>query len=109
MRKRRPESVATSRPPRQAREAASPHDPSLDRAALALWITLALLAAARAALGFAHGTWAWSLSLHRFLSPVTGWGLWLVAAVVLVPPVARRVSPLVARWGDAVARRPVRP
>ncbi|MEK7329666.1 MAG: hypothetical protein AAB113_02580, partial [Candidatus Eisenbacteria bacterium] len=63
--------------------------------------------AARAALTFVPGTWFWSLNLHRFLSPVMGWGLWLLAALALVPPLARRVSPMLARWGDALTRRPV--
>lgn len=36
-----------------------------------------------------------------------GWGLWLIAALALVPPLARQVSPVLARWGDALTRRPV--
>src|SRR5439155_21155772 len=109
MPKRRPESVATgaTRAPRQAREAATPHDPASDRAAIALWAVLVALAATRAALGVGSGTWLWSLILHRFLSPVLGWGLWLVAALALVPPLARRVTPRLARWGDAITRHPM--
>src|SRR5437879_4687164 len=107
MSKRRSASIASARPPGHAGDAATPHDPASDRAAIALWAVLVALAATRAALGVGSGTWLWSLILHRFLSPVLGWGLWLVAALALVPPLARRVTPLLARWGDAIARQPV--
>jgi hypothetical protein len=82
-------------------------DPSANRAPIALWLTLVLLVVARAALTFVPGTWLWSLNLNRFLSPVMGWGLWLIAALALVPSLARRVSPVLGRWGDAITRRPV--
>jgi hypothetical protein len=81
-------------------------DDSAARAALALWLALLLLAAARAALSFTAGTWLWSLNLNRFLSPITGWGLWLIAAMALIPALARRASPMLERGGDALTRRP---
>jgi hypothetical protein len=80
---------------------------SSDRVAIALWVTLAALAASRAALTFAHGTWLWSLSLNRFLAPVWGWGPWALAALALVPPLARRAAPVLGRWGDALTRHRV--
>ena len=107
MSKRRSGSIAPARPPGHAGDAATPHDPASDRAAIALWAVLVALAATRAALGVGSGTWLWSLILHRFLSPVLGWGLWLVAALALVPPLARRVTPRLARWGDAITRHPM--
>jgi hypothetical protein len=92
---------------KRRREKAPPvADDSADRAALALWLTLLLLATARAALTFTAGTWVWSLNLNRFLSSFAGWGLWLIAALALVPPLARRASPMCERWGDALSRRP---
>jgi hypothetical protein len=106
MPKRRADSASAPRESRRARAAASALDPPTDRAAIALWCTLAALVAARAALAFVPGTWVWSLSLHRFLSPVTGWGLWSLAALALVPPLAGRVSPALVRWGDALTRHP---
>jgi hypothetical protein len=91
------------------REAAGPRagaDDPTDGAAVALWCTLAALVAARLAWTFVPGTWVWSQSLHRFLSPVMGWGLWLLAALSLVPPLAGRLAPALARWGDALTRHP---
>jgi hypothetical protein len=73
----------------------------------ALWIMLALLLAARAALSWAPGMWAWSLNLQRFLAPVPGWALWTLAALALLPPVARRAAPWLARAGDAIEDHPV--
>lgn len=96
------------RPASSSLSAQHPDDPSTDRAARALWLALTVLTVARAALAFVPGTWLWPLILQRFLSPVTGWGLWLVAGLVLLPGPARAVAPLFARWGDALTRHPVR-
>jgi len=74
------------------------------RAALALWITLALLAAARAALTFVPDMHAWSLNLQRFLAPAWAWTPWALAALALVPALAQRVEPAFRRAGDAIAR-----
>ena len=82
-------------------------EPATDRAAITLWLTLALLVAARAALTFIPGTWLWPFGLHRFLAPVTAWGPWLAAALALIPALARRAQPVLAGWGDAIRRSPV--
>jgi tetratricopeptide (TPR) repeat protein len=90
--------------PATRREAqAAPGGRPADRAAVALWVTLALLALARAALAFVPSMWAWSLNLQRFLPPAVGWALWAVAALALIPWIARPVTPLLASAGDAVA------
>ena len=73
----------------------------------ALWILLALLLAARAGLTWVPGMWAYSLNLQRFLAPLPGWGLWALAALALLPPLARRAAPWLARAGDALEDHPV--
>jgi tetratricopeptide (TPR) repeat protein len=80
-------------------------EPAAMAAAAWLWIALALLAAARAALTFSHGMWMWGLNVQRFLDPLLGWLPWLITALALVPPLARRVEPAVARAGRALATR----
>lgn len=80
--------------------------PVAERAAVVLWIVLAALVAARGALTFAPGMWAWSLNLQRFIDPGAGWVLWAASALALAPPVARRIEPLFARAGDAAINRP---
>src|SRR5262249_23934782 len=70
--------------------------------------TLVALALARAVLPFAHSMWAWSLNLPRFMAPALGWTLWAVAALALVPPLARALSPACAALGESMATRPVR-
>ncbi len=92
--------------PAHARATLAP-DAATDRAAIALWVVLGVLVAARAAYTFVPGTWLWPFGLHRFLAPVAGWGLWLVAALALLPALARRAQPMLARWGDGIARSPV--
>ncbi len=97
---------------REARpSAARPHgvmghapDPAPRRAALALWATLALLALARAALVFVPGMVGWGLNLQRFLPPWWAWVPWALAALALVPPLARRAEPAFRRAGEAIAR-----
>jgi tetratricopeptide (TPR) repeat protein len=76
---------------------------------LATWmvVALALLLGARALLTPVHTMWAWSLNLQRFLEPGVGWGLWLLAAAALVPPLARRAAPAWTAAGDLITRRPV--
>jgi len=99
---RSPAKAAPSRAPRPvAPEAAGD---AADPAAVALWVTLAVMVAARAAWALVPGTWMWSLTLHRFLPPLAGWGLWLIAALALVPALARRLLTLVTRWGDEIGR-----
>jgi hypothetical protein len=90
-----------------AKVTAPPATPAAsDRASIALWATLAAMVALRAAFGFGTGTWMWSLTLHRSLVPIAGWGLWLIAALALVPALARRLLGLVTRWGNAIQDSP---
>ncbi|MGH3056524.1 MAG: hypothetical protein ACRDL7_16240, partial [Gaiellaceae bacterium] len=91
------------RTPSSAPAVTLPADAGAARAAVALWIALAMLAAARAVLAFAPGMWAWSLNLQRFMLPPLGWGLWLLAALALIPPLARSLEPGFARAGEALA------
>ena len=74
------------------------------RAALALWTVLVLLALARAALAFVPNMLGWGLNLQRFLAPPWAWAPWALAALALVPALARRAEPAFARAGEAVAR-----
>jgi len=83
-------------------------DPAAARACMGLWLTLVALALARAALPFAHSMWAWSLNLPRFMAPAVGWALWVIAALALVPPLARALSPAFAALGESMATSPVR-
>jgi hypothetical protein len=101
------------RDPGAPREAPKPAPPAFEpgpakRALHAAWVALAVLALARALLANAHSTWAWSLSLLRFLPPVPGWGLWALAAASLTPAFARRALPAATRLGDALALAPGR-
>ncbi len=73
------------------------------RAALALWVALVLLVLARAALAFVPNMYGWSLNLQRFLAPWWAWAPWVLAALALVPPLARRVEPAFRRAGEAIA------
>jgi len=81
--------------------------PAAGRACLALWLTLAALTAARAVLPFHPSMWAWSLNLQRFMA-AAGWALWAAAALALVPPLARAVSPALAALGEAIVHSPGR-
>jgi hypothetical protein len=68
---------------------------------LALWLCLALLILLRGALTLVPSMWGWGVNVQRFLDPVSGWGLWAVAALSLVPQVARRLAPTIEgifRW-----------
>jgi len=103
MSKRRPERARpiASAPPAPERGAAH-------AAALAAWAIAAALALAHGALGLVPTMHGWGLNLDRFLSPLSGWGLWLVALIALVPPLAARLVPWLARAGDALVRMPAR-
>lgn len=89
---------------RAPRAAPTPESPAARRAAIALWATLALLALARAALAFVPDMHAWGLDLQRFLSPPWAWVPWALAALALVPPLARLAEPGFRRAGEAIAR-----
>ena len=71
----------------------------------ALWLTLALLAAARLALAFVPDMWMWGLNLQRFLAPALAWSTWAVLALALVPALARGALPALEWVGDRLDRR----
>jgi tetratricopeptide (TPR) repeat protein len=83
---------------------ATPRDARGERAALVVWALLVVLALLRAALAFTHSMWGWGPGVLRFIPPGVGVALWLLAALGLVPGVARRLEPAFARAGDAIAR-----
>ena len=105
MKRPEPRRAGAPKPARGPRGAApAPESPAARRAAVALWATLALLALARGVLAFVPDMHAWSLDLQRFLAPAWAWGPWALAALALVPPVARRAVPAFRRAGEAIAR-----
>ena len=67
---------------------------------------LVALALVRAALVFVPATWIWSLGVQRFVAPPFGWALWALAALLLVPSVARLAAPAFAGPGRALERSP---
>lgn len=71
--------------------------------ARALWITLALLVIVRGLLTFVPSMAGWGLNVQRFLDPTSGWGLWGLAALALIPAIARRGVPALERAGDRLA------
>jgi tetratricopeptide (TPR) repeat protein len=73
-----------------------------------LTIALASLLAARALLSLLPGTWGWSLQLQRFAFPPLAWTLWGLAALSLVPAVAKAQAPWLARIARAVESAPRR-
>jgi hypothetical protein len=92
-------------PARASRDAApAPESPAARRAAVALWATLIALALTRALLAFVPDMHAWSLNLQRFLAPPWAWAPWALAALALLPPVARAVEPAFRRAGEAIVR-----
>jgi hypothetical protein len=100
--------MTAPRPPRIAERHAPPAagDPTAAapaRAAWALWVTACVLAGLRALLAFVPTMHLWSLNLQRFLDPLTAWLPWTLAVLALVPALARRVAPALARLGDAIA------
>lgn len=95
------------RSPSRAAVVAPPSTSEEMRAALALWIALGALVLARLALTFVPGMWMWGLNLQRFLGPLFAWGPWALAALALIPPVARALEPAWEWAGDRIARRPL--
>lgn len=96
-----------ARPAGRGDRAAKPADPAApgaDRAARILLAVAAGLAIGRAVFTLVPGTWLWPLAVPRFLHPVAAWLPWLIAAMALLPPLARRATPVLERWGDAIAR-----
>ena len=78
--------------------------PPAERAATALWVALAALLVARCGLAFVPSMWFWGLNVQRFVAPLPAWGLWAVAVIGLLPPLARALTPQLARLGDEIAR-----
>lgn len=76
-----------------------------DRAAQALWLALIALAVARAVFAFVPSMWGWGLDLLRFTAPAPAWTLWALAALALVPALARRAQPALEALGRALDRR----
>ena len=103
MRRRAEPAPATPATPAPA-SAAGPAGASANGAATALWCALAALVLARLALAFVPSMWLWGLNLQRFLAPPVAWGLWAIAALALVPPLARALTPALARLGDLLLR-----
>jgi len=95
---------SASRPGARAGEPPAAGEANAARAARALWVTLAALALARLASAFVPSMWLWGINLQRFLSPLWAFCPWLVAALALFPPLARRAAPWCGRAGDALAR-----
>ena len=89
---------STNRPARPPLRDTAP-EPPLGAAGRALWITLAILLAARTAAALTPNMWAWSLNLQRFLDPAVAWGTGLVAALILVPGIAGALAPAAVRSG----------
>jgi len=107
--RRRSSSRASPAPtPPRGQEIRPPAAAGPDLGAVALWIAIAALLLARAALPFVPAMWGWSLNLMRYVHPVVAWGPWTLAALALLPPVGRRIEPWLARAGDAMATAPGR-
>jgi hypothetical protein len=79
----------------------APEAPSADRAALVLWVCLAVLLAVRIVASLSGGMGLWGFNLQRFLPPVA-WILWVAAAAALVPGVGRTLEPAARRIGEAL-------
>ncbi|HET9327098.1 MAG TPA: tetratricopeptide repeat protein [Candidatus Eisenbacteria bacterium] len=94
----------SARPAAKAGRAAETPLPS--PVAWTLWGLLATLLLLRAIMVFHPSMWTWSLNLQRFLAPAWGFGLWALAAVALIPGVARRATPAWNAIGEAIAKRP---
>ena len=99
--------AATARAPSalDARSAPAPADAAAaTRAATALAVTLAVLLVARAVLVFVPSMAAWGINVQRFLPLPAAWLPWMIAALALVPAVARRAAPALEAIGNAIAR-----
>jgi hypothetical protein len=68
------------------------------------WLALIALTVARAALTFLPSMWAWGLNLLRFTAPAPAWTRWALAALALVPVLARRALPALEALGGALDR-----
>jgi hypothetical protein len=103
--------AGASTPPRSARvapsraETSEPQTAAATRATAVMWIALALLVLARAALAFVPSMAAWGLNLQRFL-PGWTWALWALGALALIPAFGRRLEPWLTGAGRAIERSP---
>jgi tetratricopeptide (TPR) repeat protein len=97
------ETRATRDPGPASTRGAHADEPTAARAATAVWAALAALAALRFVLAFTPAMALWGANTLRFAPPLWGWLPWALAALLLVPPIARRVTPLATRVGDALA------
>ncbi|MEO5617641.1 MAG: hypothetical protein ABIS67_07700 [Candidatus Eisenbacteria bacterium] len=77
------------------------------RAGVVLIVALAALVLLRAWGTFVPGMFAWGINHVRFVAPPLGWPLLVLSLLVLLPWLARPVTPLVVGVGDLLAQRPV--
>jgi hypothetical protein len=89
--------------PHEAREPTPQPD---DAGAAMILGLLSALVIARAALVAAPGTWIWSLQPLRFTPPAIGWPLMALAALAIVPAVARFQHPYLTRLEAWFERAP---
>ena len=71
-----------------------------------VWLAAALLLGLKGVFALIPGMWAWGLNVQRFLDPVSGWGLWACAALLLLPPLARPLVPALEGLGTFLAHSP---
>jgi tetratricopeptide (TPR) repeat protein len=95
----------SARKPEAAPLPAAP-EPDASRAAIVLALGLAGLALLRAWATLAPGMGAWGVNHARFLAPLFGWPLWALAALALLPWIARPITPAFVRLGDMLADWP---
>ena len=93
-----------SEPRRRPSAVAVSQDASWSAAAIALTITLGVLVLTRAVLAFVPSMSGWGLNVARFLPLWAAWPLTLIAAMALVPPLARRAAPALEWLGNRLAR-----
>ncbi len=75
--------------------------------ALMLWVALVVLVLARATLAFVPSMALWGLNVQRFLAPAWAWLPWALAALTVLPPVARVLTPPLEAFGRAIERAPL--
>lgn len=74
-------------------------------AALALWISLVVLAATFAAFALSSGMAGWGFNLLRFVARGRGWTLWVAGTLLLVPALARPAASAIGALRERAARR----
>ncbi len=91
-------------PRRRPNVSAAPDEGPWSPATRAITITLAVLVTARVVLALIPSMAGWGLNVARFLPLWAAWPLTLVAALALVPALARRAAPALEGLGDRLAR-----